>query len=55
MNMISADSLCKKLGLTICNITHKELMPYYADKTYKASSKDNKFILTEINKEVAGA
>ena len=49
------NSLCKKLGLTICNITHKELMPYYADKTYKASSKDNKFILTEINKEVAGA
>lgn len=45
------NNLCKKLGLTICAITHKDLMPYYADKTYKAFSKDNKLFLSELKND----
>lgn len=40
-------SLCDQLGLTIFMVTHQPLMLSYADKVYKAYSKDNKLCVEE--------
>jgi DNA repair exonuclease SbcCD ATPase subunit len=44
------NNLCKKLGLTVLLITHKDLMLSYADKVYKGKSRYNKLHLDEIKK-----
>lgn len=42
--------LCERLGLTIFMVTHQPMMLINADKVYKASSKNNNFILEEIKR-----
>ena len=44
------NNLCKKLGLTLFVITHKELMLNNADKVYRAFSKDNKLSVVDGKK-----